>query len=81
MNKEQELDRIEGMFIWSDNERELEDAVTDLIEYDDDLRDVLYGLVIKSVGTKAVKANAMLRLHIQVQKTLKNYAAFKAESE
>jgi len=80
MNKEQELDKLYELFVWSDDKRELEDAVTELIEFDDDLRDILYQLVIKSVGTNGLMENQLARLYSQANKTAKNYAAFKAES-
>jgi len=79
MNKEQELDKIEKIFLDSDNALELEDAVTELLDFDDDLRYILYQLVIKSVGTNGLMEPQLARLHSQVNKTVKNYAAFKAE--
>ena len=81
MNKEQELDKLTELFVWSDDKRALEDAVIELIEFDDDLRDELYSLVIKMAGTSKVLTGNVFRLHNQVNKTVSNYAAFKAESE
>ena len=81
MNKEQELDKLTEFFVWSDDKRALEDAVTELIEFDDDLRDILYQLVINSVGSTdfGISVRKMARIHKQVNKTASNYAAFKAE--
>ena len=42
------IDKLEEFFIWSDDKLALEDKVTELLEFDDNLRDALYNMVIKS---------------------------------
>ena len=76
------LDKLEEFFIWSDDKLALEDKVTELLEFDDNLRDALYNMVIKSVGTDNQSlSTASVLLHTQVQKTLKAYVEFNQESE
>ena len=74
-------EKILEVFVWSDDKRQLEDMVTSLLEFDDDLKDALYNLVIKSAGTKLLRFPATDKLHNQVNKTIKKYAKFQMESE
>ena len=75
------LDKLEEFFIDSDDKRALEDKVMELLEFDDELRDSLYGLVINSIGTRELNPKRTARLHTQVNKTLKAYVEFNQESE
>lgn len=75
------LDKLEEFFIWSDDKLALEDKVTELLEFDDDLRDVLYSMVTMSVGVKMLNPSNAGRVYNQVQKTLKNYVEFQQEQE
>ena len=67
------IDKLEEFFIWSDDKLALEDKVTELLEFDDDLRYELYNMVIKSIGTGSLKAVHTDMVYNQVQKTIKKY--------
>ncbi len=67
------LDNLEQFFIWSDDKLALEDKVTELLEFDDDLRDALYSMVINSIGGAMLNPLNGNRLYNQVQKTIKKY--------
>ena len=73
------LDNLEEFFIWSDDKLALEDKVTELLEFDDDLRYELYNMVIKSIGTGSLKAVHTDRVYNQVQKTIKKYTEQESE--
>ena len=77
----QEIEKVHEVLVWSDDPRELEDMVTALLEFDDELKDALYNLVIKSAGTKLLRFPATERLHSQVAKTITKYARFQLESD
>ena len=78
---EKKIESIEETFIWSDDPLILEDSVNALLEFDDELKDVLYSLVIKSVGTNLLRFHTVDRLHKQVEKTVRKYAEFQLEQE
>lgn len=75
-----QIEKIEEPFIWSDDALVLQDSVEELLDFDDDLKDALYNMVIKAVGS-TVQPSAMLILHSQVQKTIKKLAEFQQEQE
>ena len=75
------IEKEEEIYIWSDDKRLLEDKVTDLLEFDDELRDILYSLVINSIGVSELNPQRAERLYKQVNKTLKAYVEFQQEIE
>ncbi len=75
------IEKEEEIYIWSDDKRLLEDKVTDLLEFDDELRYMLSSLVINSIGVSELNPQRAERLYKQVNKTLKAYVEFQQEIE
>jgi len=86
MNKQQlinkETDELTELFVWSDDKLAIEDKVNELLDFDDNLRDALYNIIAKSVGSNGKSlATASNLLHMQLEKTVKEFVEYKVESE
>ena len=80
-NKKAAVEKLDELFIWSDDKKELANIANDMIEFDDNLKDILIDMVVKSIGTQELPKPLVGKLYLQIQVTARNYAIFNMGEE
>lgn len=78
---EAEIEDIEEYFVFCDDKTALYEKASDIVEFDDDLKESLLMFVVKAIGTDKVQPFAIDQFIKQLQKTVKSYATSNVESE